>query len=129
VKEIEEIGGLIPEIREKITDTRDMQEETHKKLGDRVLAEEKEMEAITAAKSPSKNGNVAAKSANGFGKSSDKNGGPTGDAQLNGSSGNASDISHMMKKRKKSEETATAVDPKKAKADSNGQTEKSTGKA
>ena len=54
----------MPEIREKIADTRDMQVETNKKLGDKVLAEEKEMEAIaapTAEPSPTK------KSANGVG--------------------------------------------------------------
>ena len=36
-KEVEEIESLIPEIREKITDTRDMQTETNKKLGDKVI--------------------------------------------------------------------------------------------
>merc|ERR1719500_1946624 len=41
-REIEEIESLVPEIREKIADTRDMQVETNKKLGDKVLAEEKE---------------------------------------------------------------------------------------
>ena len=46
-REITEIKGLIPEIREKITDTKDMQEETFKKLGDRALMEEGEVEAIS----------------------------------------------------------------------------------
>ena len=35
-REIEEIESLVPEIREKIADTRDMQTETNKKLGDKV---------------------------------------------------------------------------------------------
>ena len=56
-KEIEEIESLIPEIREKIADTRDMQEETHKKLGDRVLMEEKELEAISSAATSKKTAN------------------------------------------------------------------------
>ena len=34
-KEIEEIKSLIPEIKEKIADTKDMQNETIKKLGDK----------------------------------------------------------------------------------------------
>ena len=42
-REIDEIENLVPEIREKIADTRDMPAETNKKLGDKVLAEEKEM--------------------------------------------------------------------------------------
>ncbi len=114
-KEIEEIQGLIPEIREKIADTRDMQEETHKKLGDRVMAEEKEMEAITAAaKSPVK------KSSNGVGKSSSENG-KAAAADTNGSSKNGvSDISHMVKKRKKSEEEAAAEEAKRAKTANGG---------
>ena len=66
-REIEEISGLVPEIREKIADTRDMQVETNKKLGDKVLAEEKEMEAITGG-SPTK------KSVNGVGVKSSTNG-------------------------------------------------------
>ena len=57
----------MPEIREKIADTRDMQVETNKKLGDKVLAEEKEMEAITGG-SPTK------KSVNGVGVKSSTNG-------------------------------------------------------
>ena len=35
-REIDEIESLVPEIREKIADTRDMQVETNKKLGDKV---------------------------------------------------------------------------------------------
>ena len=39
-KEIKEIEGLLPEINEKITDTKDMKEETIKKLGDKRMFEE-----------------------------------------------------------------------------------------
>lgn len=39
-REIKEIEGLIPEIKEKIADTKDMAEETIKKIGDRRLMEE-----------------------------------------------------------------------------------------
>ena len=39
-KEIKEIEGLIPEIREKIVDTKDMKAETFKKIGDRRLLED-----------------------------------------------------------------------------------------
>ena len=35
-----EIEGLLPEINEKITDTKDMKEETIKKLGDKRMFEE-----------------------------------------------------------------------------------------
>merc|ERR1719273_499923 len=38
--EIKEIESLIPEIREKIADTKDMKTETFKKLGDKRLMEE-----------------------------------------------------------------------------------------
>jgi len=36
-KEVKEIEGIIPEIKEKIADTKDMQEETVKKIGDKRL--------------------------------------------------------------------------------------------
>ena len=39
-REITEIEGIIPEIREKIADTKDMQEETIKKIGDKRLLED-----------------------------------------------------------------------------------------
>lgn len=39
-REVTEIEGLIPEIREKIADTNDMKEETFKKLGDKRMFEE-----------------------------------------------------------------------------------------
>ena len=56
-REIAEIEALIPEIREKIADTKDMAEETVKKLGDRALMEENEMEAISSSVTQaSKNG-------------------------------------------------------------------------
>ena len=38
--EIKQIESLIPEIREKIADTKDMKTETFKKLGDKRLMEE-----------------------------------------------------------------------------------------
>jgi len=38
-REIKEIEGIIPEIKEKIADTKDMQQETIKKIGDRRLVE------------------------------------------------------------------------------------------
>ena len=38
--EVKEIESLIPEIREKIVDTKDMKTETYKKLGDKRLMEE-----------------------------------------------------------------------------------------
>lgn len=60
--EIKELEGLIPEIREKIADTKDMKEETRKKLGDRRLMEE---EICSAQTVKSSNG-----TANGEGSSS-----------------------------------------------------------
>jgi len=54
-KEIKEIEGLIPEIKEKIADTKDMQQETIKKIGDRRLVED--MMAQAAAKASSESAN------------------------------------------------------------------------
>merc|ERR1712061_573895 len=104
-KEIEEISGLVPEIREKIADTRDMQVETNKKLGDRVLAEEKEMEAITGG-SPTK------KSVNGVGVKSSTNGNGVATAEGD-TNGKTNDTSHMVKKRKKSDVEDGAAEPKR----------------
>lgn len=52
-KEVKEIEGIIPEIKEKIADTKDMQQETIKKIGDRRLVED----MIAAAKPAIENGN------------------------------------------------------------------------
>jgi len=124
-REIEEIESLVPEIREKIADTRDMQVETNKKLGDKVLAEEKEMEAIaapTAEPSPTK------KSANGVGVKSTAaaatNGTTNGsaDGDKKDTNGATNDISHMVKKRKKSDPAEGGAEAKKTKEAENGAT-------
>jgi len=81
-KEITEIEGLIPEIREKIADTKDMQQESVKRIGDRRLIEDA-MAAKIAAE--------ANKDQNGDGKESSPKKA-------------AASISHLVKKRKKSEE-------------------------
>ena len=65
VKEIAELEGLIPEIREKIADTKDMQNETLKKIGDRRLIED---------------------AFNGSSASKDQNGSATADKSKNGMS-------------------------------------------
>merc|ERR1712223_2113009 len=54
-KEVKEIEGIIPEIKKKIADTKDMQQETIKKIGDRRLVED--MIAQAAAKPAGENGN------------------------------------------------------------------------
>ena len=43
--EIKQIESVIPEIEEKIKDTRDMEQQTVKKLGDKALMDETEMRA------------------------------------------------------------------------------------
>jgi len=53
--EIKEIESLIPEIREKILDTKDMKSETFKKLGDKRLMEEGMAAAFGSAESGSLN--------------------------------------------------------------------------
>lgn len=82
--EIKEIEGIIPEIREKIVDTKDMQEETIKKIGDRRLVEDMMTAVATAASAAS-----AAKEKVEEADTSKK------------AVGN---ISHLVKKRKKADE-------------------------
>ena len=54
--EIKEIESLIPEIREKILDTKDMKKETFKKLGDKRLMEEGMAAAFSSGAAGSSNG-------------------------------------------------------------------------
>ena len=54
--EIKQIESLIPEIREKIADTKDMKTETFKKLGDKRLMEEGIAAAFGSAEGGSLNG-------------------------------------------------------------------------
>ena len=54
--EIKQIESLIPEIREKIADTKDMKTETFKKLGDKRLMEEGIAAAFGSAEGGSRNG-------------------------------------------------------------------------
>ena len=54
--EIKQIESLIPEIREKIADTKDMKTETFKKLGDKRLMEEGIAAAFGSAEAGSHNG-------------------------------------------------------------------------
>merc|ERR1712141_207073 len=86
-REIEEIQGIIPEIREKIADTKDMQEETIKKIGDKRLLENAFAAAAAKAVEQEKP------------EASTENGGEAAT-----SSKAAGNISHLVKKRKKSEE-------------------------
>ena len=55
-KEIVEIEGLIPEIREKIADTKDMQQESVKRIGDRRLIEDAMAAKIAAEANKEQNG-------------------------------------------------------------------------
>jgi len=54
-REIKEIEGIIPEIKEKIADTKDMQQETIKKIGDRRLVENM-IAQVAATKEGAENG-------------------------------------------------------------------------
>jgi len=59
--EIKQIESLIPEIREKIADTKDMKTETFKKLGDKRLMEEGIAAAFGSAEGGSLNGEGSSK--------------------------------------------------------------------
>merc|ERR1719369_1409924 len=84
-KEVKEIEGIIPEIKEKIADTKDMQEETIKKIGD------KRLNMIAEATSATDNGDA-----------------------LEGSSTSQKATTILtVKKRKTSDETPTNGDAKK----------------
>ena len=109
-REIEEIQGIIPEIREKIADTKDMQEETIKKIGDKRLLEDAFAAAAAKAVEQEKP------------EASTENGGEAAT-----SSKAAGNISHLVKKRKKSEEKTNGdSSPNKKPHLENGEATKAT---
>merc|ERR1719436_399652 len=84
-KEVKEIEGIIPEIKEKIADTKDMQQETIKKIGD------KRLNLVAEASSATENGDTL---------------------EGSGTSQKATTIL-TVKKRKTTEDTPTNGDAKK----------------
>merc|ERR1711862_701611 len=109
-REIEEIQGIIPEIREKIADTKDMQEETIKKIGDKRLLGDAFAAAAAKAVEQEKP------------EASTENGGEAAT-----SSKAAGNISHLVKKRKKSEEKTNGdSSPNKKPHLENGEVAKAT---
>merc|ERR1719500_1823345 len=91
-REIKEIEGIIPEIKEKIADTKDMQQETIKKIGDRRLVENM-IAQVAATKEGAENGETL--------------GAPAG------SSSQKTTSILAVKKRKTSDESAKNGDAKK----------------